>query len=278
MRTTNSSPAATSGRAVARAVKALLSLLVLAVAVGGLPLLLVWATPVIWAATHDDVLHLLDRQDTGGVFLLLLACVGWIGWAQFTFCAVRELIAQMRGRTWIVLGAGALLAAAITGALALRRTLQRRRRKPGEKIAITSQTFPAEAQLAATAEPGGAARLDVALRTLAHHLAQQDENTVLPPLRAARIESRSVQVLPEDLTQEPVAPFAAGQDGWWVLPIDAALLDEEAAREVPAPYPGLVTIGSTEAGDLMLLNLAQLPALLLDGNPSRPCSPEATAK
>ncbi|MET8453994.1 bacterial transcriptional activator domain-containing protein, partial [Streptomyces sp. NPDC005209] len=37
--------------------------------------------------------------------------------------------------------------------------------------------------------------------------------------------------------------------------------------EVPAPYPGLVTIGSTEAGDLLLLNLAQLPALLLDGNP-----------
>ncbi|MET9388534.1 hypothetical protein ABZY09_48180 [Streptomyces sp. NPDC002928] len=35
-----------------------------------------------------------------------------------------------------------------------------------------------------------------------------------------------------------------------------------------APYPGLVTIGSTETGDLLLLNLAQLPALLLDGNPA----------
>ncbi|MGW2890599.1 LysM peptidoglycan-binding domain-containing protein [Streptomyces griseoruber] len=611
------SPAATAGRTLARVLKAVLSLLVLAVAVAGLPLLLAWATPVIWAATHDDLTHLLDRQDTGSVFLLLLIAVGWIGWLQFTFCAVRELIAQVRGRTWhaprgmgasqraaalligsilvllptssalasdaqaapattatrvpgqaqapqateteqaqapaastpesrttytvretrpaeslwgiaekelgdgerwreiadlnegrtmadgtvfransflqpgwqlqmpetaaatggvrtqlgdsaptagekdghvvtvhsgdylskiaeeelgdgnkwpklfeasrdkpqphglpeitdpdvvyagqqvtvpgaetgqpsgeggqgeesggqettppatqnpdgtqkpgdgtgdaqapvpgqsvtpapqssapsapssrpaeqpgqeqaspsaaasatpqpsasasastaspsasaepsgsaasspstqapetpatspassplnlrVVLGAGALLAAAITGALALRRTLQRRRRKPGEKIAIASETSAAEAQLAAAAEPGGAARLDVPLRTLAHHVAQQGEDAVLPPLRAARIGTRAVEVLPEDLAQEPVAPFTAGQAGWWVLPSDAALLDDEAARNVAAPYPALVTIGSTEAGDLLLLNLAGLPALLLDGNP-----------
>ncbi|GAB2765582.1 hypothetical protein [Streptomyces bullii] len=617
MRTTTRSPAASVGRTLARVFKAVMSLLVLAAAVAGLPLLLAWATPVIWAATHDDLAHLLDRQDTGSVFLLLLVAVGWIGWAQFSFCAVRELIAQLRGRTWqaprgmgaaqraaalligsilvllptssalasdaqaapaptagqvagravqapqsaaqadqaspassastpasrtytvretrpaeslwgiaeqelgdgerwreiadlnegrtmadgtvfransflqpgwqlqmpepataaggvrtqlgdrapaadekgghvvtvhsgdylskiaekelgdgddwpqlfeasrgkpqphglpeitdpdviyagqqvtvpgtqtdqppqgqghgeesgspettppttqnpadtqtpsdstgyapaparsqtqapapqssaptapssrpaeqagqdqsspsaaasatpegsdsasasvatpsasaeppgsaasssapeapatapassplnlrIVLGAGALLAAAVTGALALRRTLQRRRRKPGEKIAIAAETSSAEAQLAAAAEPGGAARLDVALRTLAHHVAQQEEDdAVLPPLRAARIGSRAVQVMPEDLAQEPVAPFTAGRGGWWVLPAEAALLEEEAAREVPAPYPGLVTIGSTEAGDLLLLNLAQLPALLLDGNP-----------
>ncbi|MFM9499721.1 hypothetical protein ACKI1Q_39805 [Streptomyces galilaeus] len=612
MRTTPS-PAATAGRTLARVLKAVLSLLVLAVAVAGLPLLLAWATPAIWAATHDDLTHLLDRQDTGSVFLLLLAAVGWIGWLQFTFCAVRELIAQVRGRTWhaprgmgasqraaalligsilvllptssalasdaqaapattatrvpgqaqaqqateteqaqapaartpesrttytvretrpaeslwgiaekelgdgerwreiadlnegrtmadghvfransflqpgwklqmpetaaaaggvrtqlgdsapaagerdghvvtvhsgdylskiaeeelgdgnawpqlfeasrgkpqphglpeiadpdvvyagqqvtvpgaetdqppqdrgqgeesgsqetappatrnpdgtqkpgdgtgdaqapvpsqsaapapqssqptapssrpaeqpgqedspsasatpepsasassvasppasaepsgsaassptteapetpatspassplnlrIVLGAGALLAAAITGALALRRTLQRRRRKPGEKIAIASQTSPAEAQLAAAAEPGGAARLDVPLRTLAHHVAQQGENAVLPPLRAARIGARTVEVLPADLAQEPVAPFTSGQGGWWALPSDAVLLDEDSARDVPAPYPALVTIGSTEAGDLLLLNLVGLPALLLDGNP-----------
>ncbi|MEU3855436.1 hypothetical protein [Streptomyces sp. NPDC029554] len=167
----------------------------------------------------------------------------------------------------IVLGAGALLAAAITGALALRRTLQRRRRKPGETIAIASETSAAEAQLAAAAEPDGAARLDVALRTLAHRLVQQDADAKLPPLRAARIGTRTVEVLPEDLAQDPVAPFTSGQRGWWVLPAEAALLDDESALDVPAPYPGLVTIGSTDAGDLLLLNLAQVPALLLDGNP-----------
>ncbi|MFD5572946.1 hypothetical protein [Streptomyces cadmiisoli] len=168
-----------------------------------------------------------------------------------------------------VLGAGALLAAAVTGALAVRRTLQRRRRKPGEKIAIASETTTAEAQLAAAAEPGGTARLDGALRTLAHHVAQQEEDdAVLPPLRAARIGSRAVEVLPEDHTADPAAPFVPGQGGWWALPTDAVILDKDAARKVPAPYPGLVTIGSTLAGDLLLLNLAGLlPALLLDGNP-----------
>lgn len=167
----------------------------------------------------------------------------------------------------IVLGAGALLAAAITGALALRRTLQRRRRRPGETIAIASETSAAEAQLAAAAEPDGAARLDVALRTLAHRLVQQDADAKLPPLRAARIGTLTVEVLPEDLAQDPVAPFTSGQRGWWVLPAEAALLDDESALDVPAPYPGLVTIGSTDAGDLLLLNLAQVPALLLDGSP-----------
>ncbi|MGW5657258.1 LysM peptidoglycan-binding domain-containing protein [Streptomyces humi] len=165
-----------------------------------------------------------------------------------------------------VLGAGALLAAAITGALALRRTLQRRRRQPGETIAIASETSPAEATLAAAAEPAGAVRLDVALRTLAHHL-MSDAAAILPSLRAARIGARTVEVLPEDLAQEPLTPFVSGDGSWWVLDTGAALLDEDAARDVPAPYPGLVTIGSTSAGDLLLLNLARMPALLLDGNP-----------
>ncbi|MDV9171244.1 LysM peptidoglycan-binding domain-containing protein [Streptomyces sp. W16] len=166
-----------------------------------------------------------------------------------------------------VLGAGALLAAAVTGALALRRTLQRRRRKPGETIAIAPEPSPAEAQLAAAAEPGGAARLDVALRTMAYQAGQEGDEAALPPLRAARIGARAVEVLPEDLAQEPLAPFASGKAGWWVLPADADLLDEETAHQVPAPYPGLATIGSTEAGDLVLLNLARVQAILLDGNP-----------
>ncbi|MFE3410733.1 hypothetical protein ACFXMT_21140 [Streptomyces mirabilis] len=166
-----------------------------------------------------------------------------------------------------VLGAGALLAAAVTGALALRRTLQRRRRRPGEKIAIAPETSTAEAQLTAAAEPSGATRLDAALRTLAHQLAQKEDAARLPQLRAARISARALEVLPEDLAQEPQAPFMSGQGGWWILPADAILLDNEAAREVPAPYPALVTIGSTEAGGLLLLNLAQVPAVLLDGNP-----------
>ncbi|MEV6198209.1 hypothetical protein AB0M19_38170 [Streptomyces sp. NPDC051920] len=549
----------------------MLSLLVLTVMVGALPLLLAWATPVIWAAGHDDLAHLLDRQDTGGVFLLVLVTIGWIGWAQFAFCTVRELIAQLRGRRWhaprglgasqraaallvgsilvllpassalasdaqavtttagaartpgqafpspttsqadynqqvaasggspsytvresrpaeslwsiaerelgdgerwreiadlnegrtmigghvfksssflqpgwklamperserhdlrtqtegraavsvergehvvtvrsgdslsaiaeaelgdgnawprlfeasrskpqpnglpaiidpdliypgqqvtvpgtrprpsgpstdlpgsdhtgnkpppgtgrngddapsatpghsappttapetdssapstppssstipeqptppsaspdtteptpgsgalslrTVLGAGALLAAAVTAALALRRTLQRRRREPGEKIAIAQETAPAEAQLAAAAEPLGTARLDVVLRTMAHS-ANRDGREV-PALRGARLDARTVHVLPDDLAAAPQAPFVARAAGWWQLDTDAELLAEGEASTVPAPCPALVTLGNSDSGDLVLVDLARLPALLLDGDP-----------
>ncbi|MGW1533883.1 LysM peptidoglycan-binding domain-containing protein [Streptomyces aureus] len=162
-----------------------------------------------------------------------------------------------------VLGAGALLAAAITAALALRRTLQRRRRGPGETIAITEPS-PAEAQLAAAAEPSGTARLDTALRTMAS-IANRDGRNV-PVLRAARLDARRVHVLPEDLAAEPQPPFIAGAADWWQVDDGAELLDEEEARTVAAPYPALVTVGTIEAGDLVLADLARLPALLLDGN------------
>ncbi|MFE3268932.1 hypothetical protein [Streptomyces sp. NPDC059215] len=553
----------------ARLFKAAASLFVLLAAVGGLPLLLAWATPVIWAASHDDLAHLLDRQDTGSVFLLVLVAVGWAGWGQFTFCALRELAAQLRGRRWhpprglgtsqraaallvgsilvllptgsalasdahaataatatrspghtaagphaarpettvqvsatdsgpsytvrevrpaeslwsiaeselgdgerwreiadlnkgrtmpdghvfrsnsflqpgwplsmpddpgregpqvqhdgqtaadnderrvtvrsgdslskiaeaelgdgsawpalfdasknkpqpgglpaitdpdliyagqhvtvpaappqpaappvnadkgspppsaspaphastpasgtsqdnenpaghsiapapktsapaqptagpapeqttapspattpddsepvpdssalslrTVLGAGVLLAAAVTTALALRRTLQRRRRKPGETITIAAQTSTAEAQLAAAAEPSGAARLDAALRTMVHAAEQSGRD--VPVLRAARIDARRIHVLPEDLACAPQQPFAAGAAGWWQLPEDAELLDGNQAQTIPAPQPALVTVGTTDGGDLVLTDLARLPALLLDGNP-----------
>ncbi|MGW3667454.1 LysM peptidoglycan-binding domain-containing protein [Streptomyces sp. NPDC005141] len=568
-------------RTLGRLFKAVVSLLVLAAAVGGLPLLLVWATPVIWASSHDDLAHLLDRQDTGAVFLLVLVAVGWIGWAQFTFCALRELVAQLRGRRWhaprglgasqraaallvgsilvllptgsalasdaqaatiatathipgqvpqtsqpsrvvqvssavpasspsytvremrpaeslwsiaerelgdgerwreiaglneghvmadghvfrsnsflqpgwklamperprsqglrmqtegrasvaaqrgehvvtvhagdslskiaenevgdggawpalfeaskghrqpnglpaitdpdmiyagqhvtvpgarpdpdspdtndpgsdgagseppsashpppdqkpsegageqedvpaatpsqsgaprasasstpsagavphesaepaaptsqpataspagaepapaggllnlrTVVGAGALLAAAVTAALALRRTLQRRRRAPGETIAITAQTAPAEAQLAAAAELSGVARVDVVLRTMVH--AAERDGREVPVLRAARLDARTVHVLPDDLASAPQSPFVAGAAGWWQLEAGAELLDEEKARTIAAPCPALVTVGSTKSGDLVLADLARLPVVLLDGNP-----------
>ncbi|MFC8817823.1 LysM peptidoglycan-binding domain-containing protein [Streptomyces rochei] len=111
--------ATTAGRP-AKVIKAVVSLVVLASALAGLPLLLAWASPVIWDATHDDLAHLLDRPDTGAAFLALLLVVGWAGWAQFAFCAVRELAAQLRGRTWRVprgFGASQRAAAALIGSI-----------------------------------------------------------------------------------------------------------------------------------------------------------------
>ncbi|CAM5672974.1 Nucleoid-associated protein YgaU OS=Streptomyces griseomycini OX=66895 GN=FHS37_007382 PE=4 SV=1 [Streptomyces griseomycini] len=65
-----------AGRTLGRVLKALGSLLVLLGMVGGLPLLLAWATPVVWESSRDDLAHLLDRQDTGAAFLMLLIVIG----------------------------------------------------------------------------------------------------------------------------------------------------------------------------------------------------------
>ncbi|MGA4844800.1 LysM peptidoglycan-binding domain-containing protein [Streptomyces sp. G5(2025)] len=108
------------GRTFAAILRALASLAVLAAAVAGLPLLLAKVTPVVRATSRDDLTHLLDRQDTGGAFLLLLIAIAWIGWAQFTLCVLREIPAQLRGRTWQAprgLGSSQRLASVLIGGI-----------------------------------------------------------------------------------------------------------------------------------------------------------------
>ncbi|GDY70025.1 hypothetical protein SAV14893_094180 [Streptomyces avermitilis] len=156
MRTTHS-PATAAGRTLGRVLKAVLSLLVLAAAVAGLPLLLAWVTPAIWASSHDDLTHLLDRQDTGAAFLLLLVAVGWIGWAQFAFCAVRELIAQVGGRSWQAprrLGASQRAAALLVGSiLVLLPTSSALASDAHASPATTEARVPGQAPAPQTAEP-----------------------------------------------------------------------------------------------------------------------------
>ncbi|SNX88670.1 hypothetical protein SAMN06272735_9161, partial [Streptomyces sp. TLI_55] len=166
--------------------------------------------------------------------------------------------------------AAALLAAAAIAALALRRL--RRHPKTGRRTGTgmnAAQPTDAPTTASKTDRPEGVMLLDAALRTMAHHHAQLPDPAHLPVARGARIGTTTVQVLPEDPAIEPPAPFTAGTDGFWVLPHDARLLATDAAARVPAPYPGLATLGTTSDGELLLLNLASLPALLLDGEPAR---------
>ena len=166
-----------------------------------------------------------------------------------------------------ILGAGALLAAGLCGALGVKRILQQRRRRPGETIAIT-EPAAAEQRMTAAGEPGSVERLDTALRALAHHTAAS--GAALPQLRAARVTSRSVQILLDDPEPAaPPAPFVPVSDGWWEAGPDTALPPGEQLAMVPAPYPGLVTAGSGESGEHLLLHLPHVRTLLLDGTPQR---------
>ncbi|MFD8118639.1 hypothetical protein [Streptomyces microflavus] len=161
-------------------------------------------------------------------------------------------------------GIGALLAASLTGTLALKRILQQRRRRAGETIAIDADPTPLEQVLNTQSGPSGVALLDTALRALA--LTAQAEERELPVLRGARVSDRTVELILDE-PAEPLAPFTAGAGtGRWVLDSKAKLLDTETPPDVPdAPYPGLVTLGATEHGDLLLADLLHTGTLLLEG-------------
>ncbi|MER5951223.1 BTAD domain-containing putative transcriptional regulator [Streptomyces sp. NPDC001904] len=159
-------------------------------------------------------------------------------------------------------GAGvlALLAAALTGTLAVRRMRQRRRRKPGQTLPATA-TAPQEATLEQTAGDGGdgVQRLHAALAALAANAPASP-----PPLRGARITPAGVDVLPGDVTAVLQRPFTEARAGWWHLP-DSQPLPETSAPGMP--YPALVTLGADPAQNLVMAHLPSLPVLLVDGTP-----------
>ncbi|MDT0392324.1 hypothetical protein [Streptomyces dubilierae] len=151
--------------------------------------------------------------------------------------------------------------------MALARFALRTRRRGHKQQPSSHAPVTTSAAQPSAAPPHGTARLDRALRTLAHHAREAGQD--LPTLRAARITTDSMAVLPDDEALAPPPPFTHGDDGWWHLPNDADLTEEHTTHSPPAPYPALATIGTTTRGDheaLLLLNLAYPQAVLLEGN------------
>lgn len=160
-------------------------------------------------------------------------------------------------------GIGMLLAGCLIATVGIKRLLQRRRRHPGETIAMPQEPSRLEQVLEANAEPASIELLDTALRTLAQ------QSRPLPAVRGARVTSRTVELLVDTDTHEhsePPSPFTQGADGRWTLDAAQPLLDPDQARAVPAPYPGLVTLGTDPDGSHLLLNLTDVRVLLLDGD------------
>ncbi|AJF70346.1 LysM peptidoglycan-binding domain-containing protein [Streptomyces vietnamensis] len=79
-----------------RLLRALLGLAVLAALIAGIPLVLlaIGHQPTDLAGGWD----LLTQQDDGRLFFTVLTTIGWIAWAAFTFSALVETVAMLRGR------------------------------------------------------------------------------------------------------------------------------------------------------------------------------------
>nr|WP_281386580.1 LysM peptidoglycan-binding domain-containing protein [Jiangella mangrovi] len=166
-------------------------------------------------------------------------------------------------------GVGALLAAGVLAFLAVRRRSQQRHREPGERIAMPAGALAdTEQELRGVADPMSVELVDLALRGLAADCAHR--GIALPPLRIGRLTSEQFELYLADEAQLP-APFVATEQGHvWLLPAAAVrTLDAAELREVPAPYPSLVTVGHGPEDGHLLLDLERLGTLAVVGDHDR---------
>ncbi|MFF4531562.1 LysM peptidoglycan-binding domain-containing protein [Streptomyces sp. NPDC001407] len=164
--------------------------------------------------------------------------------------------------------AGSILAAAVLAVVATRRARQQRRRRAKRRIPMPSgATADFEKQLRIASDVTGTALADRALRTLAFRC--REAGRALPEVEALRITARGLELYLAAATP-PVAPFTEREDNpalWWCPARGADLLTEDQAADIAPPYPALVSLGETEDGDAVLVDLETIGLLRLDGSP-----------
>jgi hypothetical protein len=160
---------------------------------------------------------------------------------------------QAPGMAAYELSAAALLAAGLLAALGRRRRQQLWHRAFGRRIALPDgDAATAEQAIRIGADPDAAHLLDLGLRSLSRTLAALGRS--LPTVYAARLgpDGLELNLAPaEPQAPEPWIALAGG--GVWRLPAAAAAdLDGRVLREVLAPYPGLVSLGTDDRGRVMV--------------------------
>jgi hypothetical protein len=163
-----------------------------------------------------------------------------------------------------------VLAASMLLLLRTRRHSQARARRPGHTIAGPDPVL-APVQRSVTAVGARAAPavelLDSALRRLAAAHANRGQS--MPQLAAVQLSGTNLTLHlsePDDLD----SPWQGTDDHLhWSCPRDVDVDDlGPAVPDQPAPYPLLVTIGSSDSGNLWLLNAEQLGAVSITGDPT----------
>jgi hypothetical protein len=151
------------------------------------------------------------------------------------------------------LSAAALLAAGVLAALGRRRREQLWYRAFGRRIALPEgDAAAAETALRLGADTAGARALDTGLRHMSHTLAGQGRRP--PAVFAAFVSRRHLDLwlCRGDLDAPP--PWTAEDEGMvWRLPLSSAAgMAREEATAALAPYPGLVSIGTSEEGRVLI--------------------------
>ncbi|MEV7599673.1 LysM peptidoglycan-binding domain-containing protein [Kitasatospora sp. NPDC089797] len=163
---------------------------------------------------------------------------------------------------------GVLLAAMMVGTVAYKRGTQLRGRRPRHRIAMPDAEAAAfENELLARQDQAGLELLDRALRTLARTTVRGGKR--LPAIVAARITPDRTIELHLSGPATPIAPFRAAHAAnvWWCSEESGDLLSPAQARKTAAPYPALVTLGTSPDGSVVLADLEAVRLLHLSGHP-----------
>ena len=170
------------------------------------------------------------------------------------------------------LAAAALLAAGVVSALGRRRREQLWHRAFGRQVAVPVRPAPAaaaEVALRLAADEPSARMIDISLRHLSQVLATQGR--ALPTVFAAHVGGHNLDLWVAPADPGAPAPWVAVGDGQvWRLPLAVAPgLDPDQVTGAPAPYPGLVSIG-TDATGRVLVDLESAQGLIaITGEPHR---------
>jgi hypothetical protein len=170
------------------------------------------------------------------------------------------------------LAAAALLAAGVLSALGRRRREQLWHRAFGRQVAVPVRPAPAaaaEMALRLAADEPSARMIDTSLRHLSQALAVQGR--ALPTVFAAHVGGHNLDLWVAPPDPGAPAPWVAVGDGQvWRLPLAVAPgLDPDQVTGTPAPYPGLVSIG-TDATGRVLVDLESAQGLIaITGEPQR---------
>ncbi|MGG5258653.1 LysM peptidoglycan-binding domain-containing protein [Phycicoccus avicenniae] len=171
---------------------------------------------------------------------------------------------------WLLAGlsGGGLLAGSLWLLLRRRRAAQSRHRRPGHTLASPPPALAPVEKSVATLGPTrhvDVEHLDLVLRHLAG--AQAARQRPMPVLAAVELGAAGTR-LHLERTADLAAPWQDERDGrQWLLPHGADPTDIGPLRaDQPAPYPLLVTVGTTEATATWLYNLEDL-TVALAGNP-----------
>ncbi|WP_260615412.1 bacterial transcriptional activator domain-containing protein [Microbispora sp. KK1-11] len=150
------------------------------------------------------------------------------------------------------LAASSLAAAGLLALLGRRRREQLWRRAFGRRIARPrGDAAEAEVAIRLGADAPGSRMLDIGLRLLGRLLA--DAGRRPPTIYAVHLSNRGLDLWIHPAEQDAPEPWEACDDGQvWRLPAhEGRRIDEQVLAGVPAPYPGLVSLGTGQGGRVL---------------------------